>query len=203
MYPFIENEIFKEEISIYEMNNFLIVSSFKYINNYRLIVKLSNWIYEELKIMKYNDSKLLKSLYFMHDDITQSIINFVSNKNILDKYFSDRLSDKTPFPRLITTNIVKLFIEMNINIHMKDDLFFQRSCFLNCIDIVVILLDNGSKINDQLILKCADRKKWNNETLKLLLMKGNYNKEKISDMARKKIIKLRLYYLIGYVRRSY
>jgi hypothetical protein len=71
------------------MNTSIVHSSLKYINNnYNLIVKLAKWIDEELNLINYSDLKLNKALLVKDIEIIKSIIKYVKDKNIMNKYLS-------------------------------------------------------------------------------------------------------------------
>jgi hypothetical protein len=77
------------------MNVSIVYSSLKYINNnFKLIVKLSNFINSSLIQLNYKDKKLNKALKLKDFDVIKNIINLVEDEymlidNVMKTYIND------------------------------------------------------------------------------------------------------------------
>src|SRR5580704_12154089 len=122
------------------MNTSIVNLSLKYIknNNYNLIIKLSKWIYEELILIKYNDSKLNKALEVEDIEVIKILINLVQNKNLLNKYM---------YKFINKIHILKLFLENGANVHTSNDEALIWSTRYGYYKVVKLLLKNGANIH--------------------------------------------------------
>lgn len=88
------------------INVSIICSSLKHLKKYKLVVKLSRWLYEELSIFNYKDSKLEKALSMKDIVVIKSVINRVEDKNIMNKCL---------YRYLEHFDIIKLMLENGAN----------------------------------------------------------------------------------------
>jgi ankyrin repeat protein len=121
------------------MNTFIIHSSLKYLKIFH-VVKLSKWIYEELLIINYSDSKLEIALETGDLEVVDSLINLIQNKNLLNKYVYSKIYT-------FNSHFLKLFIKYGLDIRQNDDCLLRNSSEYGHIDIVKILLKKGANIH--------------------------------------------------------
>jgi hypothetical protein len=196
-------------MATYTINTSIIHSSLKYVNsNFKLTVKLSKWIYEELVKINYKDSKLLKSLDLKCYDIIESILYLVENKNNFSRRLIDGYSLKDDTSELL--NLIPMFIKFDIYIGINNKIFISNACYhrridilkllithkeisqstkdtllldectRGCYEIIEILIDNGANIyySRHCPILVACINK-NIQIVKLLIKRGKYNKDMI------------------------
>jgi hypothetical protein len=145
------------------INTSIIHSSLKYLKTFN-IIKLSRWIYEELKSINYNDLKLKKAFKKKDLEIIKEIIHLNVNKELLNKYLTRYYNDY---------ELVKLLLENNANVHSDNDYALRCASYEGHDKVVKLLLENGADIHakNDLSLKWASGC-GHNKVVKLLLENG-------------------------------
>jgi ankyrin repeat protein len=155
------------------MNLYIINSSLKYLNNnYKLVVKLSKWFYEDLILINYSENKLVKCFERKDLDCVKIIIHLNQNKDILNLnlYYSDDL------------DIIKLLVENGADIHKNDDYILHFVVIQNqSYEIIEFLVKNGANVNashGEIILDACNNGRA--DIIKLFLDNGfTYNLDEV------------------------
>jgi uncharacterized protein YaaW (UPF0174 family) len=122
------------------INTSIVHSSLKYINNnFELIVKLSNWIYNELRNINCNQLKLNNLLDKSKIEQVELLIKTNDVKDLLNNYILTTSSK-------IKYEVVELLIKYNVNIHIEEEKLLFIACRFGDCDIVTTLINNGADI---------------------------------------------------------
>lgn len=95
-------------------NTFIIHLSLKHLkNNYRLVVKLSKWINEELINICYSsDNKFIRASFQNDLEVIKLLIYLVQDKNMLTEYLLANEYD---------IDTLKLFMENGADVHANNE----------------------------------------------------------------------------------
>jgi hypothetical protein len=180
------------------MNASIVYSSLKYLKyNFKLIVKLSNYINDQLKIINYNDHKLESSFVYSHNDIIESIIHLVQDKELIYKALeSNCFNDEDSFEQfklifnsgIVNINdvnerkillfaceecniqLIKFLISKDVEIKPE---IFKEVCRIDYIGSMInLLLNNGAIITNEIIDTAFD----NNALFEILIDRKIYLK---------------------------
>jgi hypothetical protein len=145
------------------MNTCIINSSLKYLKEYKVIIKLARWIYEEATIINYNDYKFEQAGWQLDKEIIKCLIPFVQDKYLEAKYIFRFIDDY---------EIVKLFLQYGACVCYEEHDLLEHAINNSDpnIDIIELLLEYGADPtnNDFEVLVTAYSLKYYN-IVKILL----------------------------------
>jgi hypothetical protein len=123
------------------MNTSIVYSSLKYIkSNFELAVKLNLYINDQLKEIKYDKDKFIKSIYNVDIDVSKSIVKFFDgDKNFV---FNGDIHSRLLFNKPITYKMLKFYIDNGFDSFNKEQIDFLEQTFSND-DVVDLLLDDN------------------------------------------------------------
>lgn len=125
------------------MNTALIVESLKYLTKFKLSVSIAKWIYEDLSSICYNDTKLQRSFKIRDYKVSESIIKWNQDKDMLNAilfHVSNMLNSD------LESNF-KLLIDHGADVNTKESIILDY-VILHCnLDKIKTVLKFNPKIS--------------------------------------------------------
>lgn len=152
-------KLITEHMKNSRINVSMLVTSFKYLRDYKLICSTSTWIYQELSMIKYSDSKLIKSFKTEDIEVTESITHLNKDKILLDKLLSKAFYCNQMFEDMIY-RLVKILLQNGANIHIRNDKILRTAARYNYLKILKLALQYGADIhakNEQALITTASK----------------------------------------------